>query len=199
MEGPFRQTWWQENLPARLEEFKAWVGDSNAPTKVAVREHVMAAGHRSLLDCGCGLCVDYDAYRAAGYEIAYHGLDYTPFFVESACARGIHVAQGSIESIPFPDASFDVVYARHVLEHLPHYRDALSETVRVAKREVVFVFFLKPKEDEDIIDFNQELNLFHNTYDRRAINVMLSTMPRVDTWQWIDLSDAECLLSITVA
>lgn len=36
-------------------------------------------------------------------------------------------------AIPFPDNSFDVVIANHVLEHIPDYRKALSEFFRVLK------------------------------------------------------------------
>ncbi len=199
MNDPFRQTWWQDNLPEQLEKFIGWVGQGDAPTKVAVRERVIAAGHRSILDCGCGLCVDYDEYRAASYDIAYRGLDVTPFLVERAKSRGLDVVEGSIEDLPFSDGEVDVVHARHVLEHLPHYRSAMEEAVRVASREVLFVFFIKPIEEDEVIDFNADLNLFHNRYDRRAIDFLLGALPRVAEWRWIDLSDTESLLSIDIA
>lgn len=43
-----------------------------------------------------------------------------------------------IESIPYPDNSFDVVIARHMLYHVPNIDKALSEIKRVLKPDGVF-------------------------------------------------------------
>jgi SAM-dependent methyltransferase len=37
------------------------------------------------------------------------------------------------EKIPFPDNTFEMVYAHHVLEHITHLADALAEVHRVCK------------------------------------------------------------------
>lgn len=44
---------------------------------------------------------------------------------------------GDITRLPFPDASFDLVMAIEVLEHVPRPEAALAELTRVAARDVV--------------------------------------------------------------
>jgi hypothetical protein len=55
--------------------------------------------------------------------------------VDSVPRDGVvdHVCCWGSEPLPFPDESFDLVYAAHVLEHIPWYQtlDALRETARV--------------------------------------------------------------------
>ena len=43
------------------------------------------------------------------------------------------VANLNIESLPFADASFDLVTCTEVIEHLEHYRQTLREMHRVLK------------------------------------------------------------------
>jgi len=43
-----------------------------------------------------------------------------------------------LESLPFPDNSFDVVVCSHVLEHIPDFDRGLQEIFRVARKRVVF-------------------------------------------------------------
>ncbi|MSY78257.1 MAG: methyltransferase domain-containing protein [Actinobacteria bacterium] len=52
---------------------------------------------------------------------------------------GLEVAQvqGSVEELPFPDRSMDLILAIEVLEHVVHPEVALAEIARVADREVI--------------------------------------------------------------
>ena len=82
----------------------------------------------SLLDAGCG---EGEMVRrgvvAAGVRTVL--LDRNP----DSAARVI----GSVDALPFPSRSFDVVTCLEVLEHLHDPTDAVRELARVARRAVV--------------------------------------------------------------
>lgn len=85
--------------------------------------------HAKLLDAGCGSGRTLD--ELARYGIA-SGIDSSAWAVAAARGRGHHrVRQGSIELLPYPDATFDLVTCLDVLEHLPDDARALAELLRV--------------------------------------------------------------------
>jgi len=44
---------------------------------------------------------------------------------------------GDAHNLPFKDGAFDAVVTKNLLQHLPSYRKALSEMMRVAKKQIV--------------------------------------------------------------
>ena len=124
--------------------------------RVKAINHIRQKGYTSVLDLGCGLCIDYMGYVKNGVAIKYQGLEVSQLLVDRAQGMGFPVKQGSIENIPFADSTFDVCYARHILEHLEHYKLAISEMVRVARREVLIVFFIRPWVEPDCIHFEED-------------------------------------------
>ncbi len=91
----------------------------------------------TFLDVGCGAGFSLmKAYSELECEI--QGIDPEPG------AHGVGrftdglwkerpIIQGTAESLPFPDASFDIVYSSHVLEHVNSEKQALQEMKRVLK------------------------------------------------------------------
>lgn len=64
-----------------------------------------------------------------------------------SCVSGAnvdHVCVWGEQELPFPDCTFDLVYASHVLEHVPWFRtvDALREARRILKLGGVFEVFV---------------------------------------------------------
>jgi len=53
-------------------------------------------------------------------------------------ALGLKLATASAEDLPFPDATFDLVIANHMLYHVPQLPKALAELKRVLKPDGVF-------------------------------------------------------------
>jgi SAM-dependent methyltransferase len=194
-----RTDWWNRYGVSERTQFLEWVGDTSAPSRQLARRRIAEAAHRSLLDCGCGTCVEYDGFAADGYPIDYHGIDTCAAFVAEGQARKIDVREASIEAIPFPDHSIDVVYARHVLEHLLDFRPALSEMIRVARREVMVTFFLQPTKTEKVVmDRTYGVDLPHVWHSVPALMCFLQQNPLIKSVEWEHLG-RESLLRIIVA
>lgn len=72
---------------------------------------------------------------AAGHRGRVVGGDLAGGMVAAARARysGVEFAQAGADALPFPDASFDVLTARHMLYHVPSVPAALAEFRRVLK------------------------------------------------------------------
>jgi SAM-dependent methyltransferase len=91
-----------------------------------------------LLDCGCGpgsISCDFAKIVVSGHVT---GIDLEQSQIDLACARaseqGLTNATfsiGSIYDLPFPDSSFDVVFAHAIFEHISDPEQALSEMFRV--------------------------------------------------------------------
>lgn len=86
-------------------------------------------GDLRLLDAGCGTGRNLIEFGALG---SAQGVEPSPEAIEFCRRRGIHnVIEGSIERLPFADASFDLVLATDVLEHVADDGAALAELHRV--------------------------------------------------------------------
>jgi SAM-dependent methyltransferase len=97
----------------------------------------LEAGSR-LLDCGCGpgsMSCDFAKIVVSGHVT---GIDLEQSQIDLARARaseqGLTNATfliGSIYNLPFPDSSFDVVFAHAIFEHISDPEKALAEMLRV--------------------------------------------------------------------
>lgn len=137
----------RENLP--LLEFSGervvpGLVDENLFNEHVARYHFAARFQASragrVLDAGCG----------SGYGTAYFGPQASVFGIDVALeavrhAReafsrdGVSFAQASCTAIPFADASFDVITAFEVIEHLERWPELLREAARVLKPSGVFL------------------------------------------------------------
>ncbi len=105
-----------------------------------VAEHFVAGA--SVLDVGCGpgtITLDIAGRVRPGRVI---GVDSSAAVIEQARADAANVenvefATGDIYTLDFDDASFDVVHAHQVLQHVPDPVGALREMRRVCKPDGV--------------------------------------------------------------
>jgi ubiquinone/menaquinone biosynthesis C-methylase UbiE len=90
------------------------------------------AGAR-LLDVGCGTGHQVAELRERGFTVA--GVDGSPEMLEHARVLnpGADLRLGDVESLPFPDASFDFILCIEVLRYLPDSLPCLREMARVLR------------------------------------------------------------------
>jgi len=110
-----------------------------AATQAAFFTPYLSPGMR-LLDCGCGpgsITCDLARIVAPGEVV---GIDNAPEQVEGAVAyaaqqgvSNVRYQAASVYDLPFPDASFDAVFAHTLFDHLAEPLKALAEMRRVLR------------------------------------------------------------------
>ena len=86
---------------------------------------------RALLDVGCAGGYVLAAAKEMGLEAT--GLDCSQAAVDVCASRGLQAVAGSFEEMPFADGTFDIVVAKHTLEHMRQPLAALGEARRVLR------------------------------------------------------------------
>jgi len=126
---------WECWEPSAPEDFMRDDPDeANHPSRIRMCNEAAMVGGK-ILEIGCGTAIDYPRLTRMGLK--YSAVELTPKFIARAreLHPGIDIRQGRIWDLPFEDDSFDVVYCRGVVQHLPPetYPEALDEMWRVAK------------------------------------------------------------------
>ncbi len=94
----------------------------------------------SLLDCGCGpgtitlgLAEAVSPGQVVGIDIEEANIDRARAHAAEQGIPNVRFEVGSVYELPFPDDSFDAVFANTLLEHLEKPAEALNEMRRVLK------------------------------------------------------------------
>jgi SAM-dependent methyltransferase len=122
-----------ENLRVRIETHHRYtVGGELEP---AVDVALALSGDEILLDAGTGPGDFPGRLRQSGHRGRLVGADLSTGMIERGASAyptvGFVVAD--VRALPFADATFDVVTARHMLYHVPDVGAALTEMRRVLK------------------------------------------------------------------
>jgi O-antigen biosynthesis protein len=137
----------REAGPVPDETETSRVPERAAPEQMS--EHLMESEHRGrylwaaslasgldVLDAGCGtgygseILAAADARRVVGVDIAQEAIDYAA--AESSHATS-EFSLGSLHSLPFEDASFDLAVCFEVIEHVEDQPLAIRELRRVLR------------------------------------------------------------------
>lgn len=115
------------SLPHYYRKNVTWVGSLDHRLST-IAQIVSAERPARVLDVGCGQGVLLDALSSRLPEALLVGIDAVP---APATARWRGVTGDIATQLPFADASFEVVVAGEVIEHVPHPDLMLAELRRV--------------------------------------------------------------------
>jgi ubiquinone/menaquinone biosynthesis C-methylase UbiE len=100
-----------------------------------------------VLEVGCGRGVSLPLLLSEFGATHADGIDLDPLQITRARKRlngkyreCIDLRVGSVEQLPFEDASFDAVFDFGILHHVPRWQDGLAEICRVLKPGGTFFF-----------------------------------------------------------
>lgn len=102
-----------------------------ATARLIVRQVSALCRPGALLDIGCSLGYVLRAAQDAGWEA--WGIDVSEDVIRQCREQGLQAKTAGMGQLPFADETFDVVLARHVLEHDLQVRRNLAEMRRVLK------------------------------------------------------------------
>jgi 2-polyprenyl-6-hydroxyphenyl methylase/3-demethylubiquinone-9 3-methyltransferase len=135
--------WWSEN--GYFNMLKSMVN----PWRVGFLKRIVSSSSLqpsglSLLDIGCGGGLLTEELSRMGFSVT--GIDRSK---ESLLVAREHAMQGglcidyqiaSAESLPFREATFDVVTCCDVLEHIPNWKDVIKEISSVLRPNGLFFY-----------------------------------------------------------
>jgi ubiquinone/menaquinone biosynthesis C-methylase UbiE len=98
-----------------------------------IERHLASQPHvKNMLDIGCGdgeNMLRFD-FEREGLPLQRFGLEVSHARLQTARKHGLAVLQGTGETLPFPDKSFDFIYIAHVLHHVANFPSVLAELRR---------------------------------------------------------------------
>jgi len=92
----------------------------------------------NVLDVGCGQGFCQPIFESRNIE--YEGVTLGESDINIALERDRSVSKADCTFLPYPDAYFDLIFARHILEHSPMPLITLMEWHRVSKKYLIIVF-----------------------------------------------------------
>lgn len=133
----------------------------------ACRSMVCAAGARGkLLDLGAGNGIASYSWAMEGFQVTALEPDPSDTVGRNAIQNlaeqfnlDISIVAETSHPLPFPDSSFDVVYARQVLHHLPDLRKGVAELHRLLKPGGLLI-----STRDHVVSNREELDIFLNAH-----------------------------------
>ena len=149
----------------------------------------------TFLDYGAGSGTTLEAMLKEEIQVIYTGVDIIPKNTEW-CKKQWPLYywehNPSLHKIDQPDKSWDVVYSRHVVDHMESFEKAMDEHKRVAKKLVIVILWTGLLDGDE----HQIKNIFENGktyqdeytnyYSRKKIKEYLESDPQ---WELLELTE----------
>jgi SAM-dependent methyltransferase len=141
----------------------------DAPDRRILRLLVGSVQPEGFLEVGCGAGIEVQGFIADGTTVrGYRGYDFTPKFV-NYCRE--HYPHGTFSVVDVLDldeqGTADMVYCRHLLEHIDDGVKAFHNLCQAARDYVVISWFIRPSWEEERIERVGEF--IHHTYSARDL------------------------------
>ena len=189
------------NTPDTETLCRAGGNGPNHPSQLyAIKKYVKPG--MTFLDYGCGSATTWEAINKElpDLRLEYLGMDIIPKNVEwcqENFPKGQFVVNPSIHKINQPDESYDVVYSRHVVDHMNSFEEAMDEHCRVAKKLVIVVLWTglldgDEHEIKNIVDQRglptekTYINEYTNNYSRKKV---LGYLNNKEGFKLLDISE----------
>ena len=172
--------WWENNLNAESgwAELEGWLETSEIKSREYIFDFIEKNNIKDVLEIGPGVFIDHRLFFSRNTDISYKCADITTQIVDRGKNMGIESYHCDIQKTELDDSNFELVYCRHVFEHLPEFNKALEEMLRIAKKYVIVVFWMlnDDTEEENIISYDERLGLYHNKYSKKKIYSYLDAL-----------------------
>tara|TARA_B110000208_G_scaffold181978_1_gene233259 strand:+ start:448 stop:1041 length:594 start_codon:yes stop_codon:yes gene_type:complete len=189
------QTFWNKFMSDKtIGTFENWVGESDAESKRYFYQYIKNKNYKTLLDIGCGNATLYDGLQDNNIDINYTGADSCDYFVKLGRNRNLNILHTDIRKTDVNDSTYDIVFGRHIVEHQPDFETLFTEMIRIAKKESVHIFFIKPNMGDTIINYDKKQDLYHNTYGSLDIVNFLKAHVKVKDFKFLDINKKETML-----
>jgi len=96
------------------------------------RDNVRFVPNGKAIDIGCGNGKFIHMMNSLGWQS--EGVEFSPLAVDVCREAGLKVFQGDVQAAAFEDNTFDLVSARHVIEHVPNPENFVREIARILKK-----------------------------------------------------------------
>lgn len=109
---------------------------------IVTEKHISSSSYVLDVGCGSGRWTKFIAPKTGFVE----AIDPSSAVVQAAQMNthnhNVRVTQASVEHIPFPDNSFDLVFSLGVLHHIPDTQSAMNACVKKVKQGGYFLVYL---------------------------------------------------------
>ncbi|MCD6297308.1 MAG: class I SAM-dependent methyltransferase [Deltaproteobacteria bacterium] len=97
------------------------------------RDSITYVPNGRALDIGCGNGKFIQAMNSLGWQ--FEGVEFNPVAVDACHEAGLKVFHGELQAAAYKDNSFDLITARHVIEHMPNPNNFMCEITRILKKK----------------------------------------------------------------